>query len=137
VTTDVYEGINHQSYSALSSDSTFIKLLKKHLTKEKIERLGWINYNTAKAARESYCITKSHKTYQDLLVIMSYVVLSKQFNVATARFETVTFSKTKQVNSVEKQSSEPHRNTVVSILLKKIVMAVVAIAPMACSYYQQ
>lgn len=141
VTTEVYQGSSNPQcyYSALlAEDTTFIKLLEKHLTREKVERLGWVSYHTVKAAKESYPITKSRKTYQDLLVIMSYVVLSEQFNVATARFEEVTFSKTKQLAcNAKKQFSEQHRNTIMSALLKKIALTAVLIAPMVYTYYFQ
>ncbi|GAN03784.1 asparagine synthase [Mucor ambiguus] len=137
VTAEVYQSSNPQSYYASSSDTAFIKLSEKHLTKEKIGRLGWISYNTVKAAKESYRITKSHKTHQDLLIIMSYVVLSEQFNVATARFEEVTFCKTKQVNSVKKQLSEQNHKTAISAILQKVVMTAVVVTPMVYAYYFQ
>lgn len=133
VTTEVYEGSNRPSYSPLlPSDAVFVKLLEKHLTEEKIARLGWINYHVVKAAKEDYYMTKSHKTYQDLVVIMSYVVLSEKFNVATARFEVVTFSPI----SVEKQSTEgQHQSAFLPAFLKKIAMTAVVVAPIVYTYY--
>ncbi|KAL9539752.1 hypothetical protein MBANPS3_010085 [Mucor bainieri] len=141
VPTKVYQqGSNTpQSCSTLSSNAIFIKLLDKHLTKKKIEKLGWVSYNTVKAAKESYCITNSHKTYQDLLAIVSFVVLSEQFDVATARFEEVTFTKAKQVNNVEKRLFDEQQNntTTVSVLLaKRIVMAAAILGFMVvCTCY--
>ncbi|KAG1058802.1 hypothetical protein G6F42_028535 [Rhizopus arrhizus] len=97
----------------------------QHLTRENVERLGWIDYDTVKAAKENYRITNSDKTYRDLLIVMSYVVMSRQFNVATARFEVVTFRKTATAAATattmkNRSSLEQHHHTG---LFEKMVMA--------------
>ncbi|KAL7319639.1 hypothetical protein PS15m_002756 [Mucor circinelloides] len=135
VTTKVYEGSNHPT-STWTPSSLFIELLEKHLTRENVERLGWIDYDTVKAAKENYRITKSDRTYRDLLIVMSYVVMSEQFNVATARFEAVTFRKTTTTTTTtmrNRSSSEQHHRT--ALFEKMVMAALVMIGPVVYACY--
>lgn len=145
VTTKVYEGSNHptstwtsSSSGSSSSSSLFIELLEKHLTRENVERLGWIDYDTVKVAKESYRITNSDKTYRDLLIVMSYVVMSGQFNLATARFEVVTFRKTATAattttTTMKNRSSSEHHRT--ALFEKMVMAALVIVGPVVYACY--
>ncbi|CEP15444.1 hypothetical protein [Parasitella parasitica] len=114
-----------------SPNSTFLALLDKHITKEKIERLGWIDYEVVKTAKDSYCENNDLRTYQDLLIVMSYVVISERFNVATSTFEKVTFPK--HQFSEKMPSKLPAK--AVSSLLKKAAISMVVIAPIVYSSF--
>lgn len=133
VTQEVYEGVKGPFFvpPSKSPNSAFLHLLNKNLTKEKIEKLGWINYEIVNEAKENYYKTNNLKTYQDLLIIMSYVVISERFNVATSTFEKVTFKKDQ---IADKKISERSTGRL-SSLLKKVAFTAVLIAPIIYSTY--
>lgn len=60
----------------------FPDLLKKFLTRENIDRLGRIKYDKASDAVTTYLKANDLRAYQDQQIIILYVVLSSQFNVA-------------------------------------------------------
>jgi asparagine synthase (glutamine-hydrolysing) len=59
-----------------------INLISKLLTKENIDKLGWINFGKFNEAKKAYLQTGSEVLFKDMLIMMSYVVLSQRFNVA-------------------------------------------------------
>lgn len=60
----------------------FISFLEKYLTRKNIDRLGWIRYDKVAEAMTTYLKTNDLRSYQDLMAITSYVILSIRFNVA-------------------------------------------------------
>ncbi|CEP13814.1 hypothetical protein [Parasitella parasitica] len=85
ITQEVYERTKVPFFAppTKAPNPKFIGLLSKYITKEKIGRLGWISYDMAAAAKTRYIETNDLRTFQDLLIIISYVVISIRFNVAT------------------------------------------------------
>jgi asparagine synthase (glutamine-hydrolysing) len=61
-----------------------IKLIEKLLTKEKVNRLGWIDYEKVAFSKETFIEKGDAAILKDFLIIMSYVVLSERFDVDTA-----------------------------------------------------
>ncbi|KAI8637050.1 asparagine synthase [Parasitella parasitica] len=85
VTQEVYERTKAPFIAppAKAANPKFIDLMNKYITEEHISRLGWISYEKAAAAKTRYIETNDLRTYQDMLIIISYVVISTRFNVAT------------------------------------------------------
>ncbi|KAL9552932.1 hypothetical protein MBANPS3_003548 [Mucor bainieri] len=84
VTQEIYERTKAPFFAPPTKkpNPKFVDLLSKFLTKRNIDRLGWIRYDKVSEAKTNYLETNDLRAYQDLLIIISYVILSLRFNVA-------------------------------------------------------
>lgn len=85
ITDEIYNRTKHP-YIAPSSkgkNPVITELVNKLINRETIEKLGWVKYEKIAEAKDTFLQTGDTKIFRDLLVMMSYVVLSERFNVAT------------------------------------------------------
>ncbi|OAD06217.1 hypothetical protein MUCCIDRAFT_106785 [Mucor lusitanicus CBS 277.49] len=84
VTQEIYERTKAPFFAPPTKKPTakFMGLLDKFLTRKNIDRLGWIRYDKVSEAMTTYLKTNDLRTYQDLLIITSYVILFIRFHVA-------------------------------------------------------
>lgn len=85
VTQEIYERTKVPFFAPPTKkpNPAFINLLNKYIAKENIEKIGWINYEQASVAKRRYLETNDLRTYQDLMIIMSFIIISIRFGVAT------------------------------------------------------
>lgn len=93
ITEELYKRTKHP-YIAPSSEGknlVITNLVNKLLSNENIDRLGWFDNNKVLKAKEKYLETGDPTLFKDMLILMSYVVLSHRFNVPAygARKEVV------------------------------------------------
>ncbi|KAG0177294.1 hypothetical protein DFQ28_006124, partial [Apophysomyces sp. BC1034] len=61
-------------------DAPMISLMEEKLTKENVERLGFISWESLDECRREFLATGSPSLCKDLIIIASYVVLSQKFD---------------------------------------------------------
>ncbi|KAG1474833.1 hypothetical protein G6F56_000108 [Rhizopus delemar] len=90
VTEEIYKRTK-QSFLAPPSkgkSEMVVELMNRLITKENINRLGWANFNTINAAKEKFLKTGEHALFSNMVIIMSYVVLSERFGVYACHFKS-------------------------------------------------
>lgn len=65
-------------------------LLDSYLTKEKVSKLGWLNYKVAANANDEFLKTDNVNILKDLLMIVSYIIIAEQFKVAAYNVRHLT-----------------------------------------------
>lgn len=88
VTEEIYARTK-QPYLAPSSqgrNETVVNLLNKLLNKEKLDQLGWVDTEKFLQVKDEFLANGDKSLFKDMLTMMSYIVLSDRFNVATSRF---------------------------------------------------
>ncbi|KAI8060147.1 hypothetical protein BC940DRAFT_312703 [Gongronella butleri] len=86
ITEEIYKRAKHP-YLAPSSDpedQPIIRLLKKWITKEKVERVGFLDWTTCERQKDYVIQTGNRLAYTAVLNIVSMIVLAERFNVPTA-----------------------------------------------------
>ncbi|KAI7903754.1 asparagine synthase [Cokeromyces recurvatus] len=85
ITDEIYNRTK-QPYLAPSSkgrNPLTTDLVNKLITKENLDHLGWVNTESVYEAKERYLETNDPELFKDMLFIMSFVILSQRFQVAT------------------------------------------------------
>lgn len=73
---------------ARGHNDLFVSMVNSHLTKENIDKLGWADYDKIHRATEKYINegSKDNRVYQDILFLISFVIISQRFNVSPYKF---------------------------------------------------
>ncbi|CEP09346.1 hypothetical protein [Parasitella parasitica] len=85
ITDEMYKRTKHP-YMAPSSEGRkpkIIALVNKLITKENLDKLGWVNTDKFLENRDLYLENGDFMLFKEMLVMMSYVVLSQRFNTVT------------------------------------------------------
>ena len=85
ITEEIYKRNKHPFVAPASkgNSETVIELVNRLVTRKNIEKLGWANYENIARDKEIFLQTADAKLFLELLIVMSYVVLSERFQVAT------------------------------------------------------
>ncbi|CEI94085.1 Putative Asparagine synthetase [Rhizopus microsporus] len=84
ITEEIYKRIKHP-YIAPSSQGkgeVVTNLINRLLSKENIERLGWASYEKVYESKQAFFDSGDMLLFKDMLMLMSYVIISQRFNVA-------------------------------------------------------
>ena len=84
ITEEIYKRIKHP-YIAPSSQGkgeVVTNLINRLLSKENIERLGWASYDKVYESKQAFFDSGDMLLFKDMLMLMSYVIISQRFNVA-------------------------------------------------------
>ncbi|KAI8639064.1 asparagine synthetase [Parasitella parasitica] len=85
ITDEIYNRTKHP-YVAPSSkgrNPMIVELVNKLITKENLDSIGWVNTEKFLGNKNAYLETGDSLLFKDMLIMMSYVILSQRFNVAT------------------------------------------------------
>jgi asparagine synthase (glutamine-hydrolysing) len=85
ITDEIYNRTKHP-YIAPSSkgrNPTIVDLVNKIITKENLDNIGWVNTEKFISTKNTYLENGDALLFKDMLIMMSYVILSQRFNVAT------------------------------------------------------
>ncbi|KAI8381106.1 uncharacterized protein BYT42DRAFT_530779 [Radiomyces spectabilis] len=90
ITDEIYKRTKHPYVAPPSKgkDLPIINLMDRLLTEENINQLGWANWSTVKNYKDTFRELADSKVFKDLLIMMSYVVLSQRFNVRRYNHES-------------------------------------------------
>ncbi|KAG0169678.1 hypothetical protein DFQ28_003486 [Apophysomyces sp. BC1034] len=94
ITEELYKRKKHPYIAppAKGMDLPVFTLIQEKLTRENVEQLGFIDWKTVEESKRQFQATNEPMLYKDLLILSSYVVLSKRFGVPPYNgnlFETV------------------------------------------------
>ncbi|CAO3590552.1 unnamed protein product [Absidia cylindrospora] len=87
ITEEVYSRTKHPFVSPPTQPNRTppsLQLMNRFLTKEKVEQLGWAKWSFVEEQQEVYLATADRLAFKNLLLIISYVIISEKFNVAPA-----------------------------------------------------
>jgi asparagine synthase (glutamine-hydrolysing) len=59
-------------------------IIDKHLSKEKVDRLGWAKWSFIEKQRDHFLETADKNSAKVMLIIISYIIIGETFGVATA-----------------------------------------------------
>ncbi|KAI8977412.1 asparagine synthase [Mycotypha africana] len=85
ITEELYKRTKHP-YIAPSSkgqNPKTVELVNRLISREKIDRLGWADTEKILEFKDTFLKTNDAGLFKDILFIMSFVILSERFNVAT------------------------------------------------------
>ncbi|KAF1805783.1 hypothetical protein V8B55DRAFT_1063740 [Mucor lusitanicus] len=85
ITDEIYNRTKHP-YVAPSSNGRnpmVVELINKLITRENLDNMGWVNSEKFIHNRDAYLESDDQILFRDMLIMMSYVILSKRFNIAT------------------------------------------------------
>jgi asparagine synthase (glutamine-hydrolysing) len=64
-------------------DTAIVHFIKGMITKENVDRLGWVSFERVEDIKHRYLETRNNDAFLSLIYIASYIILSKRFNVPT------------------------------------------------------
>ncbi|KAI8089926.1 putative asparagine synthase [Halteromyces radiatus] len=67
---------------SLKKETPVSQLIDKYLTKAKVDRLGWASWPFIEQQRDTFLKTTDPWIYKNILLIISYIVISEQFDIA-------------------------------------------------------
>lgn len=73
---------------ARGHNETFVSLVEKYLTKENIDNIGWLDFEVVERSKKQYLEegSSNNRDHQDMLILMSMVILSQKFNVLKYKY---------------------------------------------------
>ena len=85
ITKEIYNRTKHP-FLAPSSEGrnpVVVNLLDKLITKENLDKLGWVNSEKFLESKGLYLESGDLFLFRDMLIMMSYIILAERFNIAT------------------------------------------------------
>lgn len=84
ITEEIYNRTKHP-FIAPSSEGrnpVVVGLLDKFITKENLDKMGWVNSEKFLENRDLYLENGDLFLFRDMLIMMSYIILAQRFNIA-------------------------------------------------------
>ncbi|KAI8073971.1 asparagine synthetase [Gongronella butleri] len=88
ITQEIFDRTKHPYIAPASNpeEDAIVKILNKWIVKEKIDKLGFIKWDFVQEQKELLIKTGHRDAYKDMLVLMSYCILSDRFGIPPAYF---------------------------------------------------
>lgn len=88
VTDEIYNRTKHPYVAPASKPGAqpIVRLLNKWVSKERVDHLGFLNWETCETIKERVIMTGDCMAYSSMLKVISLLILNEQFDVAPVTY---------------------------------------------------